>query len=319
MISQDFWQSNFWKKCKNLPIFKLAGSIYRFLLKLKHLLLSSFLCPYYAWIAKNKTIQETAYSFGPLYVSLTSYPTRIKDAYYAICSILAQSIKPNKIILTLTTEEFPHQENDLPLYIKKLQKQGLEILWAKENLKPHNKYFYVMQKYPNATIITADDDILYPPNTIKKLINSYKKFPKAISALCTNKIFFKDGKLLPYSQSASCYDKYIYIPRFDLSAEGFAGVLYPPHILPSEAFNKAQIKKCSPIADDLWLKGMELLNKVPVVCAAKYKDPTSISSVQSTGLFNKNSGQNYNDVQLQKIISEYKNAGILDCLSPLKC
>lgn len=311
----DVWQSSFWKTTKQLVFFRQLCYFYHILLKIKHNILSKILCPYYRQTAKNKNVKKEPYSFGLLYVSLTTYPARIKDSYFSICSLLSQSWLPNKIILTLTLEEFPSKERDLPQEILSLLDKGVEILWAKENLKPHNKYFYSMQKYPDVTIITADDDILYPRNTIKKLIRSYESHPKAVSALCTNKIFFKDGKLLPYSQSASCYDKYTNEPRFDLSAEGFAGVLYPPHILPTETFNKKQIKKCSPLADDLWLKAMELLKKIPVVCAAKYQDPPMIHDVQRFGLFNQNSVQGQNDTQLEKIIMEYKDKGILDCLN----
>lgn len=314
MISKDFWQSNFWKKCRTLPLMKQAGSFYRFGIKAKHFLLSKILCPYYSFAAKNKSVQKDPYEFGDLYVSLTSYPARINEAYYAICSVLSQTSLPNKILLTLTTEEFPNKEKDIPDKILSLQAKGLEFIWAEENLKPHNKYFYAMQKYPSATIITADDDILYPRNTIKKLLKSYKAFPHAISALCTNKIFYNNERILPYSQVAHCYDMNLMNPRFDLAAEGFAGVLYPPSVLPEETFKKDQIKKCSPIADDLWLKAMELINNVPVVCAAKYKDPTMIQSVQSLGLFNKNSGLAQNDIQLEKIVSEYKNKGLLNNL-----
>lgn len=315
MIPQEFWQTTFWQKCRQFPFIKQSGLLYRKGIKAKHFVLSKLLCPYYKHSAQKKVVRETPYEFGKLFVSLTTYPARIKNSYYAICSILAQSIPPNKILLTLTEEEFPNKENDVPTEILSLRSKGLEIIWAEDNLKPHNKYFYAMKKYPTATIITADDDILYPRHTIKKLLQCYKLYPKAISALCTNKIFFNSSTILPYSLAIHCYDSDIMNPRFDLAAEGFAGVLYPPNILPEEAFDKEQIKKCSPLADDLWLKAMELLKKIPVVCAAKYQDPPMIHEVQRLGLFNQNSVQGQNDTQLEKIIMEYKDKGILDCLN----
>lgn len=312
MISQDFWQTNFWNTCRKTRIVRLLGRIYRFSLKIKHLFLSKILCPYYAFRAKSFQIKNEPYDFGEVFVSLTSYPARIKESYYAICSLLVQTQPANKIILTLTKEEFPKGEDSLPKEIIQLKNKGLEILWADENLKPHNKYFYSMQKYPKAIIITADDDILYPYKTIEKLLNSFKQHPHAVSGLCTDKLFFENNNIKPYSQAAYCYDVYVQEPRFDLMIEGFAGALYPPSILPKEAFNKEKIKQCAPIADDLWLKIMELLNHIPVVCAAKYQDPTMISSSQITALFKLNNDLFENDRQLQKLIEEYKNRGILD-------
>lgn len=301
MIKQEFWQSSFWKKCRSFFLISLLANLYRKSLERKNILLSKILCPYYAFIAKGKKIAEETDKSKAIYVSLTSYPSRINDTYYTICSILAQKVSVNKIILTLTLEEFPDQEKALPQKLLDLKNQGLEILWADKNLKPHNKYFYAMQKYPKAAIITIDDDILYSRKTTKKLIDSYKIFPNAISGLCTCKLIVENNKILPYSQSIPCYDSAILFPRHDLSVEGFAGVLYPPAILPKETFNIEAIQKCSPIADDIWLKYMELLRDIPVVCAAKYRDPVVISKVQENALYKINKNQDQNDIQQQKI------------------
>ena len=301
LIKQEFWQSSFWKKCRRFFLISLLANLYRKKLEWRNRLLSRILCPYYAFLAKKKRVAIGTDSFTPIYVSLTSYPARINDTYFAICSILAQKIPVNKIILTLTQEEFPNLEKNLPKKVLALKEKGLEILWVDRNLKPHNKYFYVMQKYPKAAIITIDDDILYPKKTTKKLIESYKKFPNAISALCTCRLIVKNNKILPYSQCIPCYDTKILSPRHDLSAEGVAGTLYPPAILPKEAFNIDMIKKCAPLADDLWLKYMEFIGGIPVVCAAKYKDPIVISKAQENALYKINSLQNQNDIQQQKI------------------
>lgn len=307
MITQEFWKSSFWKKCKGFFLIALLAKLYQKSLEWRNIILSKFFCPYYAFLAKGKCTAVETEESNAVYVSLTSYPARIKDTYYTICSILAQKISVNKIILTLTQEEFSNGESSLPKKILAFKKQGLEILWAEKNLKPHNKYFYAMQKYPQAAIITVDDDILYPRDTVKKLVDSYKKYPKAVSALCTNKIITKNGTILPYSHSIACYDTDTHSPRFDLSAEGFAGVLYPPSILPKETFNIKAIQDCSPLADDIWLKYMELLADIPVVCAAKYKDPIVIFRTQTRALHKINKGNNQNDFQQQNIIDYYSH------------
>ena len=307
MITQEFWQSSFWKKCRSNFAIAFLSKLYRSSLEWRNIILSKIFCPYYAYLAKNKHVAAEANNTNTIYVSLTSYPVRIKDTYYTICSILAQTKIVNKIILVLTQEEFPDGEKNIPSEILVLKEKGLEILWVDNNLKPHNKYFYTMQKYPQAAIITIDDDILYATDTIKKLVDSYKKFPKAISALCTNKLITEYTKVHPYSQSIPCYDTYIHSPRFDLTAEGFAGVLYPPSILPKETFNIEVIQKCAPLADDIWLKYMELLGNIPVVCAAKYKDPIVISRTQKKALYKINKEQNQNDIQQQNIINYFSH------------
>ena len=153
--------------------------------------------------------------------------------------------------------------------VSAVDKEIFEILWVKGNIKSYKKYFYTMQSYPDCICITVDDDIIYQRNTIANLLNCYKKNPTSISALCTNKLLVKKGEILNYSNAIQCYDNEICIPRFDLVAIGFAGILYPPSILPQESFNLKLIHKCAPLADDLWLKFTELLNHTPVACAAR--------------------------------------------------
>lgn len=315
MISQQFWHSNFWIRCRKTPLVKLCGFMYRLFLSSRHTILSKILRPYVAVMAKNKHTKDEQYSFGNIFISLTSYPSRINDTYYAICSILIQKTPANKILLTLTSEEFPNKENDLPSKIISLKNKGLEIIWADKNLKPHNKYFFSIQKYPKAIIITVDDDIIYSRKMISKLIASYKKNPHAISALCTDRYIINNNNILPYSEALHNDDSIIGIPQLDLAAAGFAGVLYPPSILPKEVFNVEQIKKCAPIADDIWLKFMELSSDIPVVCAGKYKDPVVMPQIQNTALNKINGEQNKNDYQQLAIIKEYSH---IDFVSKIK-
>lgn len=315
MIPQEFWHSNFWIKFRKAYPVLVLGLLYRRCLSLRHILLSKIFCPYVALSAKNKHTSSDLYPFGEIFFSLTTYPARIHEVYYTICSLLIQSSPANKIILTLTKEEFPDGESSLPSKILKLKENGLEILWADTNLRPHNKYFHVMKKYPKVTIVTVDDDIIYSKHMLSKLIKSYKQFPRTVIALCTDKFIVKKGNILPYSQSMHCYDSKINEPRMDLCANGYAGVLYPPSILPQETFNVEAIKKCAPIADDIWLKFMELSSDIPVVCAGKYKDPVVMPQIQNTALNKINGEQNKNDYQQLAIIKEYSH---IDFVSKIK-
>lgn len=299
-LFESFWKSSLWKKLRIKQPFTLLGRIYWFF----DSQLKTFSVKKRCFLLK-KTIstlscQTSPHDFGNIFISLTTYPARIESAFYAICSILDQTVKPNKIILTLIKEEFPEGESSLPQSILSLKKKGLEFLWATDNLRPHNKYFYSMQKYPNALIITIDDDILYPRDTIEKLVHSYKNHPKAISAFHTDKFSIRNNRLGKYSKATIGYNKDIYTPRMDLLAEGFAGVLYPPSILPQEAFQKDLIQQCAPIADDIWLKCIELKNNIPVVCASSKQNVQIQTSNQDKALFLQNRQMNFNDKQLKK-------------------
>lgn len=301
-----FWKSSLWQALRVKFPFTLLGKVYwRFIYDYEERKIKKW-CIHLNKKKPSLSCESRAYSFGEVLISLTTYPARIESAYYSILSILDQTIRPNGIILTLIKQEFPQGEEGLPQKIRSLKEKGLRILWASQNLRPHNKYFYSMQEHPSALIITIDDDNLYPKDTIEKLIKCYKKFPHAISALHTDKFSFENNQLCCYSKAIINYKKEVYKPRLDLLAEGFAGVLYPPSILPRETFNKDLILKYAPIADDIWLKCIELKNNIPVVRAAHNHNITVLTRFQESALFLQNREKKLNDKQLEATQSALK-------------
>ena len=97
---------------------------------------------------------------GKLIVSLTSFPARIELVWMTIASLMNQTMKPKKIILWLSEEQFQTEES-IPQTLLALRKRGLEIRFC-EDIKPHKKYFHTMQEYPDDIVVTVDDDIFYP-------------------------------------------------------------------------------------------------------------------------------------------------------------
>ncbi len=236
-------------------------------------------------------------------VSLTSYPKRIKSAGIAIASIMNQTYRADKIALTLNEAQFPNHK--FPKIIKEEIKAGLEIIWIKDDLKPHNKYFYAMQKYPNDIIITIDDDEVYQQNLIESLIASYKRHPESISCMLARKIIIQNDKILPYTTWTM--DIAENTPSTQLLALGIGGVLYPPRIINKELFNVNAIKKLGLKADDLWLKIMQIITNPPVkvVKAGKFITGNQVPTSQITNLMGDNVYGGENDIQFANIINEY--------------
>ena len=237
-------------------------------------------------------------------VSFTSYPQRIKFVSKVLKSIVNQTLQADKILLWLSIEQFPLREENLPKEILMYRKEGLEIRWC-DDLKPHKKYFYTMQEYPESIIITIDDDIYYEKDMIETLVKSYKKYPYAISALRVHRIITnKFGEIMPYSNWIKEDDTALDRPAFNLIATGCGGVLYPPRCLNEIAFNKLKIIKSCIEADDLWLKVMELLNNKPVVLARKHRKINVIEDSQDLALWKENVNFGKNDEQLKAILKE---------------
>lgn len=238
-----------------------------------------------------------------LVVSLTSYPGRIHSMAPVLESLYNQERKADEILLWLAEEEFPEREASLPEYLTALADQKkLTIRWC-DNLKPHKKYFYAIQEYPEDIIVTVDDDLLYSPKLLSSLYRSYLQHPKAVSAARVHLMMFSaDGKILPYNTWIRETDCCLYTPSMQLFATGGAGTLYPPHLFRKEFFDKEAIAENSPLADDLWLKAMEVISGVPVVAARRREALVYLPDTQTDALKVVNDEQQQNDVQLSNII-----------------
>ena len=91
-----------------------------------------------------------------------------------------QTLKPNKIILNLSTDEFQNKEKDLPKELLEKQNNIFEIHWVKENTKAYKKIMPTLELYPDDVIISIDDDIEYPLDFIEHIYNEYVSFGKKV-------------------------------------------------------------------------------------------------------------------------------------------
>lgn len=239
-------------------------------------------------------------------ISLASYAGRYNVLPLTLKSLLLQNIKPDKIIVWLDEEK---KENYLTEELKEFCKYGVEFEFTNDDIKPHKKYLYAMKKFPNACIVTVDDDVIYSADLLESLITYHKKFPKCVCARRVHKITFdENGNIKPYQMW-----KYEYReakkPSFDLCATGGAGTLYPPGILPKDAFKIDMIKKLSLEADDMWLKIMELYNGIKVVWVKnKYVMPLEIENSQQISLNSVNVVGGKNDVFIKRLFRYYPEA-----------
>lgn len=208
---------------------------------------------YYVSRRRNYSgVTELKYK-NELIVSLTSYPKRINSVHLAIESLLMQSMKPNKIILWLAASEFPSKE--LPKSVLVLKKYGLSIEWC-DDLKSYKKLIPALLKYPNAIIMTFDDDLYYPKNVVKNLYNSYITNPLSIPCNRVTKIFV-DGN--EYKTIRGGYDIYP-VDTYLHKLTGCGGVCYPPNSLYKDVTKKDLFMNLAPTNDDIWFWAMAILN-----------------------------------------------------------
>lgn len=243
-------------------------------------------------------------------VSLTSHPERIAVAEKCIRTLINQTVKPKKLILWLSTEQFPEREGGIPhgLVVLKNTCDFFDISWVEGDLKPHKKYFYAMQEWPDEPVIIVDDDVSYDVHLVEYLLESYEKFPDCVSAMRVNLMMFRrDGSIMDYEGWTMGYRMLQDTPSTQLVPTGVGGVLYPPHTLPKEAFNKTAIEENCLYCDDLWLKILASHAGVKTVMPEKFCIERLIDGSQNVALWKMNVRHgNNNDVSLQNILNYYE-------------
>lgn len=237
-------------------------------------------------------------------VSMASYAERYKVLPMALKSLLHQSMKPDKIIVWLDEDT---EENSLTEELTEFCKYGVEFCHTSDGIKPHKKYLYAMKRYPQANIITVDDDLIYSEDMVESLIKAHQKFPYCVCARRVHRITFaKTGAINPY-MDWKYEDRESAEPSLLLCATGGGGVLYPSgRSMPVETFDVPLIKELSLEADDIWLKVMELRNKISVVWVKnRYVMPYEVENSQNTSLNSSNVWEGKNDLFIQKLLDRY--------------
>ncbi len=252
---------------------------------------------------RNKSVKE----FENTIVSLTSFPARVDYIWLCIESLKHQEYRPEKIILYLSKEQF--DKVNIPQSLKEEEDDYFEIRFVDGDLRSHKKYYYAMNEYPGKNIITADDDVIYPPNMLTLLYNCHKMFPNAVIANHTHLIKIKNGEVAPYQEWTNIKQKDLRKDFCDLENQiqiGVGGVLYPPGSLYKDVLNKDIAIRLSYLADDLWLYAMIKINKRKVIRTSfKTSSLIHIDIKNNQTLTSENVGSNKNDVQLKNIRNYY--------------
>ncbi len=123
-----------------------------------------------------------------LILTMTSWKARIKHVYKTLEILLNNSVRPNKVILNLATDEFPKKNAELPKSLLNLLKyDNFEIYWVKENTNVFKKLMPTLNRFKNDIIMTVDDDVRYPydliENTLKEFLRNKQRNPMCFGGI----------------------------------------------------------------------------------------------------------------------------------------
>lgn len=232
-------------------------------------------------------------------ISLTSFPRRIDKVWITIITLLQQSLKPQKVILWLSKEQFPTTEI-LPGKLLKLTEKGLEIRLVESDLKSHKKYYYAFKEFPNNPVLLVDDDIIYHSKMAEELhrhFNSSKVHFGYGYKMCRdincNILQYKDWKHLPRKSRNK-----------DLFFGSGGGTLMVPSHMYKDCLREDLFMELTPNADDVWLNAMARLAGLTL---EKVRNESTVPVIidNDAPLSSTNLGLSENDLQINKVNNYY--------------
>ena len=188
-------------------------------------------------------------------VSLTSFPERMKLIHKGLYSLMNQEYKPNKIILWLSKEQFPGGEkSDIPKEILELKEYGLEIQWLDGDIRSYKKLIPTLKVYSDDIIVTADDDLYYPRDWLKRLIEEYIKDPHNIHCHLVTRLKVENNRIYSIKRNKKMIDSC----EFCNKLLGGSGTLYPPGCLDATVLDENAFLSLAPTSDDIWFWAMAI-------------------------------------------------------------
>jgi protein O-GlcNAc transferase len=190
-----------------------------------------------------------------LVVSLTSYPQRFPTLHWTLKCLLSQSVAPDEVILCIARED----KARLPDEVLTLQDDGLTIKFS-EDLGPYTKIVPALVQYPDAYVVTADDDIYYGPAWLEELVAHERAGGEILCHRAHRIRIGSNGIPLAYQKWE--YETRHKKPCSLIFPTGCGGVLYPPGVLHRDVMNTRLFRELCPSNDDVWLYWMMRRNGV---------------------------------------------------------
>lgn len=190
-------------------------------------------------------------------ISLTSYGERIKHIMPTIKSLQEQSRRPDRIVVYIANEDKNNVTDELK------NAELVEIRYCQDN-KSHKKFngFY---DFPDAYVVTADDDLIYFKEWLKTLLRTSQIDRRAVVA---NNTFLLEDWTFKRQTTRKDNSKSLK-GELNMYVMTGAGVLRPPKIdlsLLKYAFN------FSPFCDERPLSCLLRYLHIPVLATSLHSD-----------------------------------------------
>lgn len=243
-------------------------------------------------------------------VSLTSFPAAISYVVPTVKSILAGSVLPDKVVLYLTFSQFEGEK--LPEDLKRLADNNpiFEIRNYDSEIRSYRKLIPALKDFPDAVIVTVDDDVDYHKDMLKDLLDLHRRIPEYV--LAHRAKLMKPGA--PYKKWRK-YRWYHFLFKrihagFKNIQTGVGGVLYPPHSLRKDMLDEKLFREIAPTTDDIWFWAAAVANNRKIVPVPfGHNKPKGVGKPKELSLktVNFKSGIDRNTAVLHAILEKFPN------------
>jgi hypothetical protein len=189
---------------------------------------------------------------GRLIISLTSLRRRFRSLHCSLKCLLDQSVAADAVILWLSETDLAQ----LPANVTSLRPAGLTIRTTAD-IGSYCKIIPALEAFPDAYIVTADDDAYYGHRWLEELVREVRLGERQVICHRAHGVRMgADGLPLPYVQ----WEYELRRPEASrrVFPTGVGGVLYPPGIFHRDVLDPSLYRTLCPTADDLWLYWMAL-------------------------------------------------------------
>ncbi|MFV0555387.1 MAG: hypothetical protein ACK5LR_11900 [Mangrovibacterium sp.] len=241
-------------------------------------------------------------------VSLTSFPAAISYAAKAVRSILEGSVLPDKVVLYLTFAQFG--EEGIPQELQNMTAEFpiFEIRNYDQDIRSYRKLVPALADFPDAIIVTIDDDVWYGENMLRDLLHLHEQYPNALLAHRAKRIKLN----APYRKWTK-YRWYSFIAKrihakFTNIQTGVGGVLYPPHSLKEEMIDPKLFVEIAPTTDDIWFWAAAVANGTKIIPVPFGQNkPRGLEKPKTLSLktVNFKSGTDLNRAAFERILEVY--------------
>jgi hypothetical protein len=247
---------------------------------------------------------------GELVVSLTSYPPRFSTLSQTLRSLLDQTCAADRTILWIAEKDYRH----LPSDVLGLTRFNLEIRSC-DDLGSYKKLVPTLKAFPEACVVTADDDLYFRPQWLADLVAEAHLWPGCIIAHRAH-LAVRDpsGPFSAYAgwelQTAELADRSEAALLFPTTG---AGVIYPPRSLDARVTDVREFMRLCPTADDLWAFWMGRLAGTCHRRTSKQYPLVAWPKSQQVALFHTNLLRNENDRQIGALQTSFGAFGVTPC------